>query len=1118
MDKRKYIDLYNKAKNYTRLLAVAGRPYQSREVNEVQSLFFDHLERVARTKLKDGIVRGCDLIYNGKTSVKITEGQLFIGGMILDCEETSLTITGKGKEIIGAKITEEVITSLEDNELRDPAAGFNNFMNEGCDRLKSTVKFVINDPSALLIYSLIDGKIETQEEVVHDNFTDILARRTFDESGNYKITGLDIISKNEGVLDTVNMSLEAGKAYIRGYEVTKPVSTVFQLRKSTGSSSIIGEPKVFTEGSTFEFKLHSPYIKGITRIVVEERVTRQITRGHIQGGIDYLPMKPVMSVESVNGYTRGTDWNLSQEGIDWSPSGREPSSGQSYTVTWTVSKSLTPSDYRVSENGSISTITILNSSNLKPNSIVSVDYEFYYARKDLVCLDSKGNIIITEGQPDTLLQVESPIQNDRNLLRLATVTLFPNSYKTEVVDVSIQNTSMEDLKLMKDRINDIEYNLALSDLDREAIGKESASYLRGVLTDGFVGYSKVDTTHSQSDFSIDFNTRELTLPYTQTTRELVVASNSTTRKTRKFILNPYKEVVVISQPLASSTMLVNPYLSIPKSPTMILTPSTDSWVEESVKTVDGGTTVNTTTSRTWWRERGERWTQVEKIEWNNRMTKTENSTTTSTKTSETKTSVQESDILYMRPKTVSFYAENFIPFQNNLEGWFDGKKITLTPTLGTESGSLGGTVRAKADGTVSGTFQIPNKTLCGSREFQLFSTDENFIASAYYTANGRKRDITKTVYHTIKQTIHTDVYVRERPRIRRERNDRDPLAQTFEFQTDRILTSIDLFFHTKDPSLPIVVQVRNTVNGYPGTEVLAEKVINPSQINTSETASIATRVTFSDPVYCEANTPYCFVVITESKTPRLYIARLKESLIGTQTPVTTQPYIAGVLFSGSNTKTWTAHQDSDLKFNLLCAEFTEDAVIQFNQLTGLSADRFMFTADYFLPKGTSIDWEYSLDGGAYQPVVDYSDKEFTKLVETINLRGRIKATKFVSPTLVQESFNYCSFKNKKKCIYITRNVYHKQGFNHIIQEIDYWAPSGSSILVKYATDTSGTDWKTLPTKSTEDLGDGKTRLTLETTSNIPSPVNNFRCKIELTTNSEVIRPRVSRVLNILSKR
>ena len=56
--------------------------------------------------------------------------------------------------------------------------------------------------------------------------------------------------------------------------------------------------------------------------------------------------------------------------------------------------------------------------------------------------------------------------------------------------------------------------------------------------------------------------------------------------------------------------------------------------------------------------------------------------------------------------------------------------------------------------------------------------------------------------------------------------DNDPLAQTFKIQGDTFaassggfITSVDLYFQQKDATIPITVELRNVVNGYPGPKV-----------------------------------------------------------------------------------------------------------------------------------------------------------------------------------------------------------------------------------------------------------------------------------------------------------
>ena len=66
-------------------------------------------------------------------------------------------------------------------------------------------------------------------------------------------------------------------------------------------------------------------------------------------------------------------------------------------------------------------------------------------------------------------------------------------------------------------------------------------------------------------------------------------------------------------------------------------------------------------------------------------------------------------------------------------------------------------------------------------------------------------------------------------------NTYDPLAQTFKVDEDAgcFITSVDLFFAIKDKNLPVWVEIRTVVNGYPGKKLLplGRKVLEPGDIN-----------------------------------------------------------------------------------------------------------------------------------------------------------------------------------------------------------------------------------------------------------------------------------------------
>jgi hypothetical protein len=92
-------------------------------------------------------------------------------------------------------------------------------------------------------------------------------------------------------------------------------------------------------------------------------------------------------------------------------------------------------------------------------------------------------------------------------------------------------------------------------------------------------------------------------------------------------------------------------------------------------------------------------------------------------------------------------------------------------------------------------------------------------------------------------------------------------------------------------------------------------------VATSEDASAPTKFRFEAPVYLLGNTTYAFVVKPENGLDyEIYTCRLGENVIGTQTRVTTQPFL-GSLFKSQNASLWTEDQMEDVKFTLRRASF-----------------------------------------------------------------------------------------------------------------------------------------------------------------------------------------------------
>ena len=120
---------------------------------------------------------------------------------------------------------------------------------------------------------------------------------------------------------------------------------------------------------------------------------------------------------------------------------------------------------------------------------------------------------------------------------------------------------------------------------------------------------------------------------------------------------------------------------------------------------------------------------------------------------------------------------------------------------------------------------------------------------------------------------------------RLERGWGDPLAQSFlvEASGGMMMSSIDLFFQQKDTNLPVSVDIRNMVNGYPGQTIIPFSTVtkNPADVNISTDGSTATTFTFDSPVYLEEGREYCFVVYSNSNEYECFISRMGETDLAT---------------------------------------------------------------------------------------------------------------------------------------------------------------------------------------------------------------------------------------------
>lgn len=253
-------------------------------------------------------------------------------------------------------------------------------------------------------------------------------------------------------------------------------------------------------------------------------------------------------------------------------------------------------------------------------------------------------------------------------------------------------------------------------------------------------------------------------------------------------------------------------------------------------------------------------------------------------------------------------------------------------------------LQSNATGDLTVTFNLPGgRFRTGDRLFRVTDSENNdniqatSVAEATYTASGtfevREEQIISTRRPVIRRRNVSDNRVvssitqRDRVLQRGAIQWLDPIAESFlvdanNYPNGFFLASADLFFKAKDDNLPVTVEIRPSVNGYPHSSAVlpfASKTLQASEVNISDLpdpddASSYTRFTFDSYVYLSPG-EYHIVIRSNSDAYCAYIAEMGQIQLGTTNKITQQPY-AGSLFKSQNASTWTAEQSQDLTFRL----------------------------------------------------------------------------------------------------------------------------------------------------------------------------------------------------------
>ena len=251
---------------------------------------------------------------------------------------------------------------------------------------------------------------------------------------------------------------------------------------------------------------------------------------------------------------------------------------------------------------------------------------------------------------------------------------------------------------------------------------------------------------------------------------------------------------------------------------------------------------------------------------------------------------------------------------------------------------------ADVNGTVYFALRLPidKRFRVGTKEVKVTdsptnsTSDASSSATAYFVSQGLLQQKQNTVL-TTREVIQSQREVTESTQQSKVIGFIDnPSCTAYSFipkapdgEEGLFLTSVDLYFARKHPTLGVWIEIREMDNsgGITRNAVpLSEVWYSADQINISDDASLATNFKFRSPLFLYNNVQYALVIHTVGLNPDTYlwISRLGETDIKTGTKINSRP-LTGTYYTTNNNLNWDIVPDIDLLVTFYRASFTKNS-------------------------------------------------------------------------------------------------------------------------------------------------------------------------------------------------
>jgi hypothetical protein len=282
------------------------------------------------------------------------------------------------------------------------------------------------------------------------------------------------------------------------------------------------------------------------------------------------------------------------------------------------------------------------------------------------------------------------------------------------------------------------------------------------------------------------------------------------------------------------------------------------------------------------------------------------------------------------------------------------RTITISSTWSTNPDTTSvysiGNMKSSDTGAVAGVFNIPAATYrIGEKTFRLVDNSSGDLGSsstngdAAFFAQGTLQTVENTIVSASVPSIQRSSVTDSRVVTSTVSRDvvvgyYDPLAETFlvsptQYPQGLFISKIRLCFKSKDDLIPITLQLRPSVNGYPSSSVVyphGTVSLTPDKVKITDSPSLDDPTKYTDfvfdaPIYVQPG-EHSFVLLANTNKYEMYIAEIGKLDMVQNRLISEQAY-GGSLFLSQNGSTWTADQNSDIMFRMFRYDFSTQPTV-----------------------------------------------------------------------------------------------------------------------------------------------------------------------------------------------